>query len=97
MKKVCLLLLGCAMIFLVSCTDSEKVKDPEALYQKYLKDDVSRKAKVKECKLLSVDKQMKSQTCSIAFKADGDKDIKKTGLMDFKPADLSQKKQEQAK
>jgi len=42
---------------------------------------------VKECKLLSVEEQMKSQTCSIAFKADGDKDMKKTGLMDFKPVE----------
>ena len=90
MKKMSLVLLCCAITLLAGCTGSDKVKDPEALYQKYLEDDSLRKAKVKECKLLSVEEQMKSQTCSIAFKADGDKDMKKTGLMDFKPVEKKQ-------
>lgn len=66
----------------------DKVSDPEALYQKYFKDDASRLAKVSECKLLSVDEQLKRQTCTIAFKADGDKQMKKRGLLDLKPVDL---------
>ena len=72
-----------------SCTDSDRVKDPEALYQQYLKDDVARQAKVKECNLLSVDKQMKSQSCTIALKADGDKEMKKHGGVKMEPLDLS--------
>lgn len=90
MKKMSFVLLCCAITLLAGCTGSDKVKDPEALYQQYLEDDSLRKAKVKECKLLSVEEQMKSQTCSIAFKADGDKDMKKTGLMDFKPVEKKQ-------
>jgi len=90
MKKMSLVLLCFAITLLAGCTGSDKVKDPEALYQKYLEDDSLRKAKVKECKLLSVEEQMKRQTCSIAFKADGDKDMKKTGLMDFKPVEKKQ-------
>ena len=72
-----------------SCTDSDRVKDPKTLYQQYLKDDVARQAKVKECKLLSVDKQMKSQSCTIALKADGDKEMKKHGGVKMEPLDLS--------
>ena len=72
-----------------SCTDSERIKNPEALYQQYLKDDAARQAKVKECKLLSVDKQMKSQSCTIALKADGDKEMKKHGGVKMEPLDLS--------
>ena len=90
MKKMSVALFFFAITFLTGCTGSDKVKDPEALYQQYLKDDAARQAKVKECKLLSVEEQMKSQICSIAFKAEGDKDMKKTGLMDFKPVEKKQ-------
>jgi hypothetical protein len=82
--------LSIATLLLIGgCTDSDRVKDPEALYQQYLKDDAARQAKVKECKLLSVDKQMKSQSCAIALKAEADKEMKKHGGVKIDPLDLS--------
>lgn len=90
MKKRFALFLGCfglAAMGLASCGD--KVGDPEALYQKYLKDDAARAAKVKECKLLSVDEQMKSQSCTIAFKADSDRTTRRHGGIKMDPLDLS--------
>ena len=70
MKKTSVLLLGvfgCLAVGLVGCGD--KVSDPEALYQTYLKDDAKREKKLKECELMSTDEFMKSQTCAIARKA----------------------------
>jgi len=88
--KYCLITFAMiAFLAMGGCTDSDTVKDPEVLYQQYLKDDVARQAKVKECKLLSVDKQMKSQSCTIALKADGDKEMKKHGGVKMEPLDLS--------
>jgi hypothetical protein len=88
--KYCLITFAMiAFLAMGGCTDSDTVKDPEALYQQYLKDDVARQAKVKECKLLSVDKQTKSQPCTIALKADGDKEMKKHGGVKMGPLDLS--------
>lgn len=88
--KYCLITFLITTLFVMgSCTDSERIKNPEALYQQYLKDDAARQAKVKECKLLSVDKQMKSQSCTIALKADGDKEMKKHGGVKMEPLDLS--------
>ena len=75
MKKICLFVFGLAALAFVGC--GEKVSDPEALYQKYLKDDAVREAKMKECSLLSVDEQMKSQSCALAGKATGQKGIDK--------------------
>lgn len=69
MKRTFLLLLSSIVLALAGCGD--KVSDPEALYQKYLKDDAVRQAKVKECNLLSADEQLKSQSCQIARKAAG--------------------------
>lgn len=86
MKKTSVLLLGvfgCLAVGLVGCGD--KVADPEALYQKYLKDDAAREEKLKECKLLSTDEFMKSQTCEIARKAAAQKGTEDFGraLKDF--------------
>ena len=67
MKKMCLIAFGLAALAFVGCGD--KVSDPEALYQTYLKDDAKREKKLKECELMSTDEFMKSQTCAIARKA----------------------------
>jgi hypothetical protein len=91
MKKILLFILLCTGFILVSCSDSEKVADPEALYQRYLKDDQARKETVTKCKLLSVEDQLKSQSCTVAFKADGDKEMKKHGGVKMQPLDLSKK------
>ncbi|OPY63617.1 MAG: hypothetical protein A4E57_03754 [Syntrophorhabdaceae bacterium PtaU1.Bin034] len=87
MRRKSFLLLGLASLAIVACGD--KVADPDALYQKYLNDDAARQAKVSECKLLSTDEQSKSQSCIIAFKADGDKQMKRHGGVKMTPLDLS--------
>ena len=93
MNKTSLFLFGLLALTattFISCGD--KVADPDALYQKYLKDDAARGTKVSECKLLSVDEQQKSQTCTIAFKADGDKEMKRHGGIKMEPLDLGKQK-----
>ncbi|OPY76829.1 MAG: hypothetical protein A4E65_03082 [Syntrophorhabdus sp. PtaU1.Bin153] len=67
MKRQSLVVFGLLALSLLGCGD--KVSDPEALYQKYLEDNAARQAKLKECSLMSVDEQLKSQTCTIAAKA----------------------------
>lgn len=80
MKKTSLLFFGLfasGAVALVGCGD--KVSDPEALYQKYLKDDAARESKMKECNLLSIDEQLKKQTCEIARKASAQHAVEHAG------------------
>ena len=84
MKKIGLFVFGLVALGFVGC--GEKVADPEALFQKYVKDDAAREAKIKECSLLSVDDQLKNQTCAIANKAAGRKGAENAekALKDFR-------------
>jgi|WetSurMetagenome_2_1015567.scaffolds.fasta_scaffold05262_8 hypothetical protein len=65
---------------------TDVVTDPEALYKYYYDNKDAREEKNKECRLLSVDAQMKSQAgdlelkrCSIAMKAMSDKALSQRG------------------
>lgn len=103
MKKTSLLFFGLfasVTVALVGCGD--KVSDPEALLQKYLKDAPVREKKIKECNLLSADEQAKSQSCEIARNAEKElahQQLKKKGFVDFKPVeiDIGSKKKENTK
>ena len=86
MKKVSLFIFGVATCMLANCGD--KVSDPEALYQHYLKDNAARTAKVSECRLLSVDEQQKKQTCTIALKADADLQMKNKARTNWQPVEI---------
>lgn len=97
MKKICLFVFGLTALAFVGCGD--KVSDPEALHQQYLKDAAAREKKIKECNLMSADEQAKSQSCQIARNAEKEiahQQLKKKGFVDFKPVEVdagSKKKQ----
>lgn len=81
-KLICTCCLMLLVLGIAGCGD--RVADPEALFNKYLTDDAARKAKLRECELLSTDDQLKSQSCNIAHRADSHKEVSKKGGVKFK-------------